>query len=492
MYIYRRQLSGSQNRQGQQPIILLPSQGYYYPYSTQAESGSGEFCSCLSEIAEPQTLAEKLRDARKANQNKQGIFNILRQQTAPFTLDASVGTELRSIFTQGSSELWLAERLARFGPEPLWPLPEIKARVAHALNLGPERGNFKATLEDPNPGSARTGSRIKCLDSLKPAQLPVAFFFPGRTERRALIIGGVHGDETRGVEVVKNLQILLEKESAKGNKPLFSTILVPVVIPRTQPKTRGGTGDRNVPGGLGLSAAGALKCRNVEPNRNFPLPGENLADARKRGENGPDMAELMIRTSSGLRAPQDTGTNALTSIRMLPETRILISLIERFQPERLASIHDHSLKQQCHPCVGGKVSKCGGEGPGIFVDPRGIDPVSNTIKNQAQINEDDALARKMAEEALTRLPCNLALLNSKVFPPFAGNQVLFPPTVRYFSQAKVEGNSLGDWAPVPTSGRPGIATLTIEIPKYGAAQAGAEQIVKDLHRDLLHKIFLAG
>jgi hypothetical protein len=478
MYIYRRQSSGSQNRRGQQPIILLPSQRYY---------------SCLSELAEPPTLAEKLRDARKAHQNKQEIFKILRQQPAPFSLDASVRTELLSIFAQGSSELWLAERLARFGPEPLWPLVEIKARVNHALNLGFERGNFKATLEDPNPGGARTGSRVKCLDSLKRDQLPEAFFFPGRTDRRALIISGVHGDERRGVEVVKDLQILLEKESAKGNKPLFSTILVPAVIPRTQPRTRAGIGARNVPGGLGFTTTGTLKCRNVEPNRNFPLPGEDLAAARARGQNGPDIAELMIHTTSGLRPPRDTGTKAaffVTSIRMLPETRILISLIERFQPERLASIHDHSLKQECHPCIGGRVSKCGGEGPGIFVDPRGIDPVSNTVKNQTEINDDDALARKMAEGALTRLPCNLALLNSKVFPPFAGNQVLFPPTVRYFSEAKVEGNSLGDWAPVPTSGRPGIATLTIEIPKYGDAQAGAERIVKDLHRDLLQQIFL--
>jgi hypothetical protein len=60
---------------------------------------------------------------------------------------------------------------------------------------------------------------------------------------------------------------------------------------------------------------------------------------------------------------------------MLPETRFLLQLIERFQPERLAAIHAHSRMSLCHPCKDTKERACGGEGPGIFVDPRGIDPV---------------------------------------------------------------------------------------------------------------------
>src|SRR5262249_4138649 len=163
-------------------------------------------------------------------------------------------------------------------------------------------------------------------------------------------------------------------------------------------RTQSGAGERNVPGGLGIDIAGALKCRPIEPNRNFPLPGEDLAIARARGKSGPAEPELMIRPLPGsLRRPQDTTSDpafTVTSIRMLPETRILISLIERFQPERLASIHDHSLKQNCHPCVGGKVTKCGGEGPGIFVDPRGIDAASNKITKPDEVNADDLLARQ--------------------------------------------------------------------------------------------------
>ncbi|HEX6730994.1 MAG TPA: hypothetical protein VF074_13310, partial [Pyrinomonadaceae bacterium] len=306
---------------------------------------------------------------------------------------------------------------------------------------------------------------------------------------RALIIAGVHGDETRGVDVVKKLQTLLIAKLAAGNKPLFTTILVPVVFPR-----RLGKSDRNVPGGLGFNTSGTLTCRNVEPNRNFPLPTQDLAKALANGASGPDKPQLVINDAGTVRPPQDKGTSAsffVTSIRMLPETRILISLIERFQPERLASVHDHSLKQACHPCPSGTVSKCGGEGPGIFMDPRGIDPVSRNVTNKTELDQDDLLCTRMVQRALTQLPCNFALRGSKVFPPFAGNQAMFPLTVRYFSQARVEGNSLGDWAPVPVAGkRPGVATVTIEVPEYAAAQVAAERVVKDLHRDVLHEVFL--
>jgi hypothetical protein len=435
--------------------------------------------SYIGDLAEPQTLAERLR-ALHAGGETQKIFDILRKQPQ-FPLDPAIKTELRRIFGPASDELWLSERLADHGPEPLWPLPDIKGRVGHTQGLASDPGNYGATLPDPSPGGTLTGKLAKCRDKLQTPELPRAFFFPGRSDRRALIIGGVHGDEKRGVKVVQRLQSLLAARSATGNKPFFTTVLVPIVIPRTQAK-----GDRNVPGGIGMNNSGTEVCRSVEPNRNFPLPGENFAAARQRGNSGATKPELMIRdASNNLRPPKGNDTS---SIRMLPETRALISLIERFQPERLASVHDHSLKQSCHAC-NGKATRCGGEGPGIFVDPRGIDPQSGQITNKAQFDEDDKLATRMLHAALGRLPCSISLLNS-AFPPFAGNQAFFPPTVRYFSQQRVEGNSLGDWAPVPTTGRQGIATLTIEVPKYPSSHAAAEKRVIDLHRDLLQEIFL--
>jgi len=473
MYIYDRESSGAQN-QAQTPTVLRPSQVYHLK-PAQVEDRSLSPGSFLSGLGEPATLAKKLRDEFNANHNRQTIFKILRQQKT-FPLDTAVKTELQSIFSSDADARWMAETLAANGPEPLWPQAEIRLRVQRVKSLGPDPGNFEATLPDPILGATLTGALAGCTDKLKDSQLPKAFFFPGRDPRCALIISGVHGDETNGIQVVKNLQTLL----ATAAKPFFTTILVPIVIPRTLTKAR------DVPGGMGLNEAGVVKCREVEPNRNFPLPGEDFAAARLRGVAGSKEPELMIRERcrGTIRAPRGTEK---TSIRMLPETRILISLIERFQPERLATVHDHSLVQRCHPCFG-RDTLCGGEGPGIFVDPRGISPLTRKITDLPMVQADDQLAKRMVTKALTQLT-SLGRLTSPV-PPFAGNQALTPETVRYFSEQRVEGNSLGDWAPVKTASRPAITTLTIEVPKRGFVDSSAKTTVINLHRDLLQTIFL--
>jgi hypothetical protein len=170
---------------------------------------------------------------------------------------------------------------------------------------------------------------------------------------------------------------------------------------------------------------------------------------------------------------------------MLPETRILINLIERFQPGRLASVHDHSFVQRCHPCFG-RDTLCGGEGPGIFVDPRGISPITRRVTDSTKVKEDDDLAIKMLTKALSK--AGLGTFMSSL-SPFAGNQAFTPPTVRYFSEQRVEGNSLGDWAPVPTNTRAGITTFTIEVPKTGFATGGKSKVI-EWHSELLQTVFL--
>ncbi|MGH9960884.1 MAG: hypothetical protein ACREBC_27835, partial [Pyrinomonadaceae bacterium] len=256
---------------------------------------SSPFGSYIGDLAQPATLPKQLQDAWNARHNKQEIFDILRQQQV-FPLGSAVKTALKSIFTPTSDEFSLSERLADHGPEPLWPLSDIKARVGRAksLGLGSEPGNYEARLVDPKPGVPLSGSLAKCTDALKPSELPTAFFFPGISERRALIISGVHGDEKRGVQVVESLRTLLETRS-KGNKPpFFTTILVPVVILRSGlPCPRQCTlgARKRFVCGLGM-VAGKAVCHEVEPNRNFPLPGENLSKAQGRGAANTSAAEL--------------------------------------------------------------------------------------------------------------------------------------------------------------------------------------------------------
>jgi len=170
---------------------------------------------------------------------------------------------------------------------------------------------------------------------------------------------------------------------------------------------------------------------------------------------------------------------------MIAETRALIALIERFQPERIASVHAHSVP-------GNR-----GDGPGIFVDPRGgvTDPAHPTRSGAATATgqADDRLAQEMltrAESDLSgaarsdgsaspfatrRLPRDVA--------PLAGNQLGGSDQVHYEANHPT-GTSLGDWAPSR-----GITTVTVEVPQRvsGADLANIET----MHRDLLERVFLA-
>lgn len=436
-------------------------------------------------------LSDQLNADWAANHDKGRIFDILRRDTARGDSDARAA--LRSMFAPGSDDIWLAETLLDNGPETLWPTPLIDARVARARGPNPwaaEAGDIGAAL--PDPYGVTPGPTVR------------AFFFPGQTARRALIIGGIHGTEQQGADTVDLLRAALRTRSLAGNPPYFTTILVPTLFEQTH---RGGrhAGLRHVPGGIGRTSGGTLqRSRHIEPNRNYPLPGEDLAAARARGAGSATAPELVFRDAAGtVRPAQDTPDvtdpsgrivrrgQTGTSIRMLAETRILIGLIERFQPERLATVHAHSLKTTI------------GDAPGIFVDPRGIDPATGRVTNQAQVDEDDRLATAMVREGTRRWSTRTGGVpgtSAQTGNPFVGNA---PGTagasVRYSSTATPEGNSLGTWAPVPTVAgtagarvsRPGITTITVEIPQWTAgSQTRAQQEIQELHRDLLIEIFL--
>ena len=131
-------------------------------------------------------------------------------------------------------------------------------------------------------------------------------FFPGKTTRRALVIGGVHGTERQGVQVAR----LLEKDLAATPSD-FSVLLVPVLFP-----------DNAASGPLGIR-----EQKDKPTNRNFPDPGKDLAASGGKDATGRDI---------------------------LPENQLLMQLMERFKPERIISLHGTQ-----HP-----------EKAGVFYDPR--------------------------------------------------------------------------------------------------------------------------
>jgi hypothetical protein len=249
---------------------------------------------------------------------------------------------------------------------------------------------------------------------------------------------------------------------------------------------------RYVPG-LTQTRSGAIERSEIEPNRNFPLAGESYAQARARGAAGPRAPELAYRdpATGVLRTPASRSDRPVdvNSVRMIAETRILLSLIERFQPERLATVHAHSLSHRP------------GDAPGIFVDPRGVDPYTGVprtdLLSESQRMADDELTERMVTSGRTRLaatplPLTTGRRPRAPFDPFMGNVAGGGWTVHYAPSADhPEGTSLGMYAPEPVPGvREGITTITIEVPQYAGSSAGALPAIEDLDRDLLADIFL--
>jgi hypothetical protein len=392
--------------------------------------------------------------------------------TCPAAKDAVLATVLTEIFAPGSDDLWLAQTIQTYGPEPLWPLDRIDERATRAAagNWPKETGEIEADLPSDwsNPFAAGSTTGVaKAPGGTSIAPSPVkAYFIPGRSSERALVIGGVHGAEQSGIEVVEELRKSL---ASSPKAPYFTTILVPVLFPdndayqkaylAANPGERGKNVD-NFKGGR-YSRTGPKQKTPIEPNRNLPRPGESLATGLK-----------------GLKS-KTTGkplSGSLLTDTMLPENVMLAALIEHFKPSRIASVHAHRPKTDT------------GDAPGIYVDPRGgIDRTTDTAITK-EGKADDKLARDM-----------LAAAKTKGLDDNPGG------TVHYASEnTPAQGSSLGDWAPAPVDegkpgvmdqpgDRPGITTVTVEVKNYWASgddPTGKRKDLIEAHRYALQQVFL--
>jgi hypothetical protein len=152
-----------------------------------------------------------------------------------------------------------------------------------------------ATGAGPDPAPVPTDS-----------SLPInAHFFPSyqrHTDRRALIIGGFHGDERPGYEVADALVSELQQSSGPGYVLAFHTLIIP----------------RLNLGAITDELAGApgydTRCNRqlVDLNRNFPSAGATHSSPRCR----------------------NTATAPVQ-----PETQGVIDVIASFRPHRIISTH---------------------------------------------------------------------------------------------------------------------------------------------------------
>ncbi|HYO50662.1 MAG TPA: hypothetical protein VEW94_12500 [Chloroflexia bacterium] len=440
-------------------------------------------------------LSDSVKATWEKTKTKGEIFNLLRAAPQPATsTDTDLTACLSTIFKDQPDDLWLATTIQKYGPEPLWPRDAIIERANRANDpahpWAREQGNIEATLGTTAglPADAK-----KKQPAITPSPVK-AYFFPGRTPERALIIGGVHGAEQSGIEVVEALRESLAKATTP---PRFTTILVPVLFPDNRAyeqwyrsSAKGRSGKVNSPpteGGRYSRVSKDGKEVLVEPNRNYPLPGQSLGTAETGGLSKPGKPGVPLE-----------GDFLIPTL--LPETRMLLALIERFQPSRIASVHAHRPSTRV------------GDAPGIFVDPRGgfdrakatppakgkATPTTTptpTPQDKARTPEgqaDDELAKAMLGHARG--------LRKTGGIPDRDN----PGDSVHYSASSPKGTSLGDWAPVAVDegvkgvqdmpgDRPAITIVTVEVEDYfPSAEDDTGEMTKrvEVHRDTLQNVFL--
>jgi hypothetical protein len=325
--------------------------------------------------------------------NKGSIFSFLRVRSP--TADADLVHFIDSIFPLNTDDSWLAHAIMRNGPEPLWPLTDIQERQRRASANAwlPEPGNIRGVIG--------TGSH-----SVE------AFYFRGTSDRRALIIGGVHGSEPGGVEVVHDLLELLRSPAAP--MPFFSVIIVPELFAANIHASRKQEDRRASLGSVGAMVSGAATSVPApDPNRQFPAIGNDPA------------------TDPTLNCVVDEQQRCIE-----PENLALLDIIHRFQPERVASVHGHSAQTNTAALLAKG-------GPSITTDPR-----------PGQVVEDQNLTLAMALEAQrlgVRIPGN--------FMGTARQTTTYPTGT---APAMSKGLTLGQWGSHATSTRPAMNIILIE------------------------------
>lgn len=249
------------------------------------------------------------------------------------------------------------------------------------------------------------------------------YFFPGLSNKKALVIGGMHGTELSSIEVAMKL---ISKLSS-GEKPFYNVVVIPSLFPDNAQEAEKEGADR-----MQTNSGRYTTLQTPDPNRQMPPLGrpflhDSPVDALEREIEGENVA--------------------------------LLQLIQNYAPDRVISIH--AIKDR---------SKAG-----VFADPR-----TDCSGFALGYETDKALALLMARHIQAfGGACPGNRLNGEATalyyldPPVAEEG---HPQTRSFDGAKSTGRSvgvsLGSWCstavcdPGEVYSRPAIRTFTMEFPGY--------------------------
>jgi hypothetical protein len=284
-----------------------------------------------------------------------------------------------------------------------------------------------------------------------------AYEFPGTTANRALVIGGVHGSELSGVEVVERLI----QQLRTGPRPYYTVTIIPRLFPDNASVREGNPAAIQADSNVGRYT----NSKAVDPNRQMPEFGRSFDPSNPKDSRG----RLIER-----------------------ENIMLLNLIDKIKPSRVVSVHAMHSDSSA----------------GIFADPR-------TDQNQSALgyDSDRALALEMARLAKSR---GAAVSGNRLGSKQENTTYALDPPIaqagkqqqRSRGQATAdhrgEGVSLGGWgstavcdAAHPERNRSAMRIITIEMPRgqrshdmQTQAQQNARSLVVQAHVDAIREIFL--
>ena len=251
-----------------------------------------------------------------------------------------------------------------------------------------------------------------------------AYFFPGTSDKRALVIGGMHGSELSSIEVASELVRMLKQP----NTIYYNVIIIPSLFPDNAETAKQCPLQIGDPGNIGrYSFPGA-----VDPNRQMPSPGHAFDE-----EHELDHAGRKIEN----------------------ENALLLGLISEYHPQRIVNLH--AIRDKNYS--------------GIFADPR-------TDHNSIALGyaTDSSLAIEIAQHISQRggsVPGNRLATNPNALyykdplPVAAGEFQKRNFTGSFLPGKRGGGVSLGTWASTAVfdehdsaKNRDAMRILTIEFP----------------------------
>lgn len=220
--------------------------------------------------------------------------------------------------------------------------------------------------------------------------------YRGRTSARAMVVGGLHGSERGAVEVGSHIRRRLE---TPGFMPQYTVLFIEVLMAHNVARPVPSTEIRDSRHGRHTTVRRATDADHLPPD---PVPADGTRGAPRtryvREGDGHEMPAPYNRTGDladpNRQAPtlgrgvDPANPRDHRSRAIEPENYILLSLFNRFRPERILMLH----------------GKASAPSAGIYADPR-----TEADGDALGFAPDASLAQGMAERAATEYAASLPL-----------------------------------------------------------------------------------